>query len=276
MSVCIARPTAAPARILLDFLRGRSELVTMPDKPHRVLLQAALNGGREHPAMPRTAKELAREARGAVDAGARALHLHPVDADGRETLAAEPCAAALRAVRAACSGIPLSLTTSAGIEPDPRRRHELVAGWTVLPDLVTANQGEPGIVELCEMLIARGVGIEAGLLAKADAEAFVASGLADRCVRVLIEPLDADPDDAIAHAHVMEEIVAAAGISLEQVHHGDGLASWAVNRRALERGHGIRTGLEDTPVLPDGSLAPDNAALVRQAAAMILQAGRVS
>jgi uncharacterized protein (DUF849 family) len=74
----------------------------------------------------------------------------------------------------------------------------------------------------------------------------------------------------------MEEIVAAAGISLEQVHHGDGIASWAVNRRALERGHGIRTGLEDTPVLPDGSLAPDNAALVRRAAAMIAQAGLLS
>jgi uncharacterized protein (DUF849 family) len=41
-----------------------------------------------------------------------------------------------------------------------------------------------------------------------------------------------------------------------------------VNERALARGHGIRTGLEDTPVLPDGRPAPDNAALVRAAALM--------
>ena len=77
----------------------------------------------------------------------------------------------------------MSLSTSAGIEPDPRRRLELVASWDVLPDLVTANQGEGGVPELCEHLIARGVGIEAGLLCVADAEAFVRSGLADRCIR---------------------------------------------------------------------------------------------
>ena len=195
--------------------------------------------------------------------------MHAYDADGAESLAAEPCAAALRAIRAACPGVPVSLTTSADIEGDPRRRLELVAGWTELPDLVTANQGEDGIVELCEHLIGRGVGIEAGLLELADAHAFVRSGLADRCVRVLMEPLDADPGDAAAHAAAMEEVVTAAGIALEQVHHGDGIASWAVNQRALDRGHGIRTGLEDTTVLPDGRLAPDNAALVRTAAVLM-------
>jgi orotate phosphoribosyltransferase len=197
------------------------------------------------------------------------VHVHAYDADGAESLAAEPCAAALRAVRARCPCVPVSLTTSADIEGDPRRRLELVAGWTELPDLVTANQGEDGIVELCEHLIGRGVGIEAGLLELADAHAFVRSGLADRCVRVLMEPLDADPRDAAAHAAAMEEVVTAAGIALEQVHHGDGIASWAVNQRALDRGHGIRTGLEDTTVLPDGRLAPDNAALVRTAAVLM-------
>ena len=56
---------------------------------------------------------------------------------------------------------------------------------------------------------------------------------------------------------------------LAHVHHGDGVAGWAVNARALHRGHGIRTGLEDTTVLPDGRRAPDNAALVRAAAALM-------
>jgi uncharacterized protein (DUF849 family) len=207
-----------------------------------------------------------------VAEGAQVLHLHPYDSAGRETLAAEACAVALHAVRALCPGVPVSLSTSAGIEPDPRRRLEQVARWTVLPELVTANQGEPGIRELCDELIAGGVGIEAGLLSVADAEAFVRSELGDRCVRALIEPLDADPAQAVAHAAEMEEILVAAGISLEQVHHGDGVASWAVNKRALERGHGIRTGLEDTTVLPDGRPAADNATLVRAAAAMMAHA----
>lgn len=233
------------------------------------LLQVALNGSRDHPRAPRTPGELAAEGRASAEAGARVLHLHPYDPTGRETLAAEPCAAALRAVRAACPGIPVSLSTSAGIEPDPGRRLELVSRWTVLPELVTANQGEPGIDELCAHLVARGVGIEAGLLSLADAELFVRSGLAKSCVRVLIEPQDANPQQAVAHAAVMEELILGAGITLEQVHHGDGLASWAVNERALRRGHGIRTGLEDTTVLPDGHPAPDNAALVRAAVALV-------
>jgi uncharacterized protein (DUF849 family) len=231
-------------------------------RPRPRLLQAALNGSRsrsEHPAIPRTPDELARDSRAAVDAGADVLHIHAFDPAGVETLAAEPCAAALRAIRASCPGVPISLTTSAGVEPDPDRRLELIAAWTELPDIVTANQGEGGILELCDHLLGRGVGIEAGLLSLADAEAFVAAGIADRCVRVLIEPLDADPQTAIAHAAAMEEALASASITLEQVHHGDGLASWAVSRRVLERGHGIRTGLEDTTVMPDGRPAADNA-----------------
>lgn len=238
------------------------------------LLEVALNGSRAHPHVPRTARELAEAARACVAAGAQVLHLHPYDFEGRETLAAEPCAAALRAVYAACPGIPVSLSTSAEIEPDPARRRALVASWTVLPELVTANQGEAGIIELCRDLMARGVGIEAGLLSRTDAEAFVRSGVADHCVRVLIEPLDADAEDAVAHAAAMEDILRRAGISLPQVHHGDGLASWAVNARAVRRGHGIRTGLEDTAVLPDGQVAPDNAALVRAATLLMADPGR--
>jgi uncharacterized protein (DUF849 family) len=233
------------------------------------VLQAALNGDRAHPASPRTPDELAREARAAVDAGAMSLHLHPYDEGGRETLASEPCAAALRAVRAACPGIPISLSTSAAIEPEPARRHGLVAAWTQVPDLVTVNQGEGGTARLCELLLAKGIGIEAGLLSLEDARAFVASGIAARCVRAMVEPLDADPEDAVAHAEAIERLLAENDVLLAQVHHGDGIASWAVNRRAAARGHGIRTGLEDTPVLPDGTTASGNGELVAAAASLL-------
>jgi uncharacterized protein (DUF849 family) len=191
-------------------------------------------------------------------------------ADGEETLEAEPCAAMVRAIREACPGIPISQTTALYIAgDDPERRLALVESWSELPELVTANQGELGIVELCELLLARGVGIEAGLLSVADAEAFVESPIADRCRRVLVEPLDADADTAVAHAEAMENVVAEAGIQLEQVHHGDLIASWAVSERAARRGHGIRTGLEDVTVLPDGTPARDNAELVRAAAQLL-------
>lgn len=249
----------------------------MPVRTTPPLLQAALNGARDHPRAPRTPPELAADARAAVAAGAGVIHLHAFDGAGRETLGAAPVAAALAAVRRACPGVPISLSTSAAIEPDPARRRALVAAWTALPDLVTANQGEPGIGELAEHLAGRGVGIEAGLLSLEDARRFVASGLAGRlgarCVRLLVEPLDAAPEAAVAHAAAIEAALAAAALEHEQVHHGDGVASWAVSERALARGHGMRAGLEDTPVLSDGRPAPDNAACVRAAAEMMARAG---
>jgi uncharacterized protein (DUF849 family) len=239
-----------------------------------VFLQAALNGDRIHPAAPRNPTAIAAAARAAVDAGAQSVHVHAFDDAGRETLEGAACARVLRAIRSLRPETPISLTTSAAIVSDPRERFRLVESWEEIPDLVSANQGEPGIVELCELLLSRGVGIEAGLLSTDDARTFVRSGLAGRCRRVLIEPLDADPDTAIGHAATMEDIVVSAGITLEQVHHGYGIACWAVNRRALERGHGIRTGFEDVTLLPDGTPARDNADLVAAAARLIhVQAG---
>lgn len=228
-------------------------------------LQVALNGDRVHPAAPRTPPAIAEAARDAVKAGAHSVHVHAFDDAGRETLHDTACASVLRAIRALCPGIPISLTTSATIVADPAERLRMIEAWDELPDLVSANQGEPGIRELCELLLSRGVGIEAGLLTADDARAFVRSGLAPRCRRVLIEPLDADPAVAVQHAALMEDIVTAAGITLEQVHHGYDAGCWPVNRRALERGHGIRTGLEDITRLPDGSEARDNADLVAAA-----------
>ncbi len=234
-----------------------------------IFLQAALNGDRIHPAAPRHPTAIAEAARAAVEAGAQSVHVHAFDDAGRETLDGVACANVLRAIRVLCPETPISLTTSAAIVGDPVERFRIVEAWEEMPDLVTVNQGEPGIAELCELLLSRGVGIEAGLLSTEDARAFVLSGLAGRCRRVLIEPLDADPDIAVQHAARMEDIVVSAGITLEQVHHGYGVGCWAVNRRALERGHGIRTGLEDVTLLPDGKQARDNADLVAAAARLI-------
>lgn len=210
-----------------------------------------------------------RRRRARPEAGAQSLHFHPYDEEGKETLEARLCAAALRAVRNACPGIPISLSTSAAIEPNPKRRLELIDSWTELPNLVTANQGEEGITELCRRLAAKRIGIEAGLLTLDDARTFVHLGIADECKRVLVESLNADPQQAVAHAYEIENVLWEAEIPLEQVHHGDGIASWAVNRRAVERGHGIRTGLEDTPVLPNGRVTTGNGELVAAAAEML-------
>lgn len=237
-------------------------------------LQVALNGDTTHPAMPRTADEIARDAAACVAAGATLLHLHAFDDDGHESLAAEPVGRMLRAVRAVCPGVPLNVTTFAAIVPDPRARLELVSSWTELPDLIAANQGEAGIDEVTDVLARRGVGIEACMMSIADTERFVANGGHERFARVVVEPLETRTDDALALDAEMETMLADAGVRLPQLHHGVGAASWQVSRRALARGHSIRTGLEDTSVLEDGSAADSNVQLAVAAAALVSDATR--
>ncbi|WP_047496459.1 3-keto-5-aminohexanoate cleavage protein [Terriglobus sp. TAA 43] len=238
-----------------------------------VFLQVALNGDSPHPAAPRTPEAIAEVALSVVHAGAHSVHVHAYDSDGKETLHGHECGQVLRAIRRLCPDTPISLTTSAAIVSNPAERLRLIQDWDDLPDLVSANQGEPGIIPLCEHLLGRGVGIEAGLLTESDAEAFVASGLARHCRCILIEPLDLDPQVALQRAAAMERIVTDAGIQLEQLHHGYGMACWDVNRRALQRGHSIRTGLEDVITLPDGSPAANNADLTTAAVELIRNSG---
>jgi uncharacterized protein (DUF849 family) len=238
------------------------------------VLQACLNGLRDHPAAPRRPDALAADARTAVEAGAACFHVHAYGRDGRESLAPEPVAETLLALRAACPGIPISLSTASYIEPDPERRLAFVESWTELPDAVTANMSEDRILELCDLAIARGVGVEAGLLSADDARAFISSGMASRSVRALVEALDEDEAEAVARAEAIEDVLAEAGIRVEQVHHGLGMASWAIQRRAAGRGHGIRAGLEDLTVLPDGRGAAGNSDILAAAAAILARAQR--
>jgi uncharacterized protein (DUF849 family) len=235
-------------------------------------LQVALNGDSTHPAMPRTADEIARDAAACVEAGATLLHLHAFDDDGHETLAAEHVGRMLRAVRATCPGIPLNVTTFAEIVPDARARLALIEQWTELPDLVSANQGEEGVDDVAALLTARGVGVEACLLGIGDAEAFIRRGGTAAFRRLVIEPTDLDPADALAVDAEIEAMVDAAGVRLPQLHHGLGAATWAIARRAAARGHGIRTGIEDTSVLPDGRQAADNRELTVAAAKLLRDA----
>ena len=67
------------------------------------MLQACLNGDRDksfQAATPVTPREVAADARAVVAAGAEQLHIHPRDAEGRESLHPDDTAAALDAIRA--------------------------------------------------------------------------------------------------------------------------------------------------------------------------------
>ena len=152
-----------------------------------MLLKAALNGARvsgEHPALPVLPEQLAAAGAAAVAAGAGALHLHVRTPGGEESLAAGPLAETLQAVRAACPGTPVGISTGAWIEPDAERRLTAVRSWHSLPDFASVNFHEPGATALVRALLERGIAAEAGLDTAEAGELLVESGLGHRCLRV--------------------------------------------------------------------------------------------
>ncbi|MGK5558006.1 3-keto-5-aminohexanoate cleavage protein [Actinomadura kijaniata] len=229
------------------------------------MLQLCPNGGRTAAHVPDTPSRLAADVRAS---GLGDVHLHPRDAHGAETMEPAHVAAAVAAVRAAAPGVTVGVTTAAWIEPDPARRAALVRSWTVLPDHASVNWHEDGADLVAEALLDRGVGVEAGLFSGTDAAArFLAWPHADRVLRVLAEVTDTDPATAPATA---EDLLAGLAPAARPILlHGEEGGAWPVLRLAARLGLPTRIGLEDTLLLPDGSPAPDNTALVNAARAIL-------
>ncbi|MFZ1971553.1 MAG: 3-keto-5-aminohexanoate cleavage protein [Candidatus Acidiferrales bacterium] len=241
--------------------------------PHSIgvflLIECALNGGRtraEHPGVPCAPQELADSAREAVAAGAGAVHFHVRGRDERESLDADDVARAVEAVRAAIPATPFGVSTGAWIVPDVKARYEKVAAWKVLPPFASINFNEEGGVALAELLLSRGVGIEAGVGSPEAVEALVASGLAGRCLRVMFEPEQQDLRVALDGVERLEKMLERAGVKIPRLLHGLNRTAWDLIDAALQRGYDTRIGFEDVLTLPNGSQAPGNAALVGEAA----------
>jgi uncharacterized protein (DUF849 family) len=240
-------------------------------------LEAAINGSRspsEHAALPVTPAEQARTVAACRDQGADAVHVHVRDHEGRESLATGAVAALMMAVRAAAPGLPVGISTGVWIVPDPVARVSQVRGWRERPDFASVNFDEQGAADLVHALLALRVGVEAGLASPAAAETFVASGLAPRCLRVLVEPQEETVPQALATSASIEQVLSGAGITLPRLLHGTGVTTWPLLAEAARSGCDTRIGLEDTLLLPGGEIAPDNAALVAVARRMLADASR--
>jgi uncharacterized protein (DUF849 family) len=152
-----------------------------------MMLKGCLNGPRrrgDHPALPTTPAELARDAAASAAAGAQALHLHVKDDDGADTL-------------------------------DGKALANIPASRPLLPDSAgTAGQHCPG----------------------------------NRRKR--------GRSAAVAHRPGPRHSGAPAR---------QDTTCWPALRYAQRLGLPTQIGLEDTLTMPDGSSAPDNAALLRAA-----------
>jgi uncharacterized protein (DUF849 family) len=227
-------------------------------------IKACLNGGRsraEHPAVPLTAPELAADAVAVRRAGAFAVHLHPRDAGGRQTMDAAACDAAVAAIRAAAPGLPVGLSTAETIERDPFRRAAAVKAWRRPPDFVSVNVSELGWAGIARAALHAGVGVEAGLATPADAEELARSPFAHQVLRALVE-VDGGVEQARAVAQLVPD-------GVPQLWHGYDERTWEVVAAGAAAGHDVRVGLEDVLVLPHGDVAASNAELVAAAVELI-------
>jgi uncharacterized protein (DUF849 family) len=244
-----------------------------------MLIKACLNGSRApgtHPALPLTADEIANEAAKTVQVGANALHIHPRSRDGEQTLEPEACGAVLKEVRARCPGVPIGLTTGLWIDKDPEKRLEQIRAWSELPDFVSVNFNEPGTEQLCQLLLGRGIGVEAGLGNADDVKLLLEIGMAERCVRLLLEPdNDETVEASMREVEEMERLLDEEGVRTPRLLHGYNATAWPLLESALQKGYDVRIGLEDTLNMPDGRQARDNAELVAYAFRLASQAGRI-
>ncbi len=235
------------------------------------MIQAALNGSRqrnEHPGVPYSADELARDAIACVSAGAAELHLHPRDTAGLETLDPLTIYAVCRQVKEAAR-VPVGVSTGSWIEPDFEKRLALIRSWFG-PDYASVNCSEEGAVTVMQTLISAGIGVEVGIGRLEDVEIFARSMLifSNGVVRLLIEPEGEDlVDEASARErfNAIHHALDSLGAMNPRLQHTDGPLAWWAIRDARRRGWDTRIGFEDTLVGPRSKRVASNAELVAAA-----------
>jgi 3-keto-5-aminohexanoate cleavage enzyme len=258
----------------------------MPAEP--LIITVAPNGAykqaADHPALPLTAESLARTAKRTLDAGAAMLHLHVRDAQGRHSLDVETYREALRTVHNSVGdALVLQVTSEAARAYEAEAQMAMVralapeAVSVALRELDQPAIGTAGLAEFFGWLAARRIMTQVILYdvtdlhrwqrlraegVIADAPWFLLFVLGRYSATQTSSPLDLLP---FIQAHTGAEPWAMCAF---------GAAEHACATAAAALGGHVRVGFENNLYLRDGAIAPDNAALVTQAAAMATVLGR--
>lgn len=256
--------------------------------PEPLILTLAPNGAykqaAEHPALPLTPQALALTAKACLDAGAAMLHLHIRDGAGRHSLDVAGYREALRVVRAAVGDAMVLQVTSeaARVYRAPQqiamvRELQPEALSVGLREIDQPEIGEAGLADFFAALAGARTMTQVILYDAADLrrwQALRAAGTVPDAPWFLLFVLGrysagqtSDPRDLLpflaAHQGAEPWAVCAFGPT----------ENTCVAAAAAFGGH-ARVGFENNLRLRDGSLAPDNAALVRQAADVAAALGR--
>lgn len=251
------------------------------------MIMVAPNGARrgkaDHPGLPLTPAELAADVAACAAAGAAAVHLHVRDAAGAHSLDPGLYREAVAAVRAACPDIVIQVTTEAVGRYAPAEQMATVralrpaAVSLALRELVPDPASEGAARASFAWMQEAGVAPQVILYAPEEVTRcrdLVGRGVIPFAAPFLLFVLGRYAADQQSAPEDLDPFVAALG---------DLATPWAVcafGRREAEcavaaarRGGHVRVGFENNLHLPDGTLAPDNAASVAATAAMLRDAG---
>lgn len=253
-----------------------------------MVLAVAPNGARktreDHPALPITPEEIARTAAACTEAGAAMIHLHVRDRDGRHSLDPSGYRDAMAAVRREVGNRLLIQVTSEAVgRYQPPEQMAMVrelkpeAVSLAVREIVPDQAHEPAAAEFLAWMLGEGVMVQYILYSEADLARF------DDLIRRGVVPGDrhsvlfvlgryskdqtSSPTDLLPYlaANRKDHVWSLCAFGPRET-------ACAVAAAALG-GH-ARVGFENNFYLPDGSLAPDNAASVAAAAAGARAIGR--
>ncbi|MDB2390837.1 3-keto-5-aminohexanoate cleavage protein [Alphaproteobacteria bacterium] len=249
------------------------------------IIMAAPNGARkqksDHSALPVTINETVNASKACFEAGASILHAHVRDENGAHVLDAERYISLLDAMRNAVPEMLVQITTEAVGRYSPQEQADIV--FAVKPDFVSVGFGEmTGDASKEAMGFARdfyhqahaqNIHVQHILYSPENVAAFkqavddkvLPSGSAGRHHVLLVlgryaADFQSDPED-LQH-FISADLSSFASWSVCAF----GYREFDVMQAAIAAGGHCRVGFENNLHLKDGTLAPDNAALIRQLA----------
>jgi 3-keto-5-aminohexanoate cleavage enzyme len=243
----------------------------------------ARRGRADHPGLPLTADETAREAAAARAQGAEMLHLHVRDRDGAHSLDAELYIQAIAAVRRdAGADLLIQITTESVGRFTPQQQMatvEAVAPEAVsiaVRELFASDADERSAGEFLARQAERGVLVQHILYDVEDIRRF------ESLVQRGLIPLQGASQILVLGRYAVAQqsdpaellpLLAARTLPLVWTICAFGRRESAAGLVAAALGGHVRVGFENNMHLPDGRLAPDNSALVANLASALAAAG---
>lgn len=237
-----------------------------------MLIKIALNGARpknQNKYIPQSLDEIGKEVKLLFENGHKVFHIHCYDGNGNESLKPEDVNNLVSSVKRISPEIQIGISSGDWIEPDLAKRKNYIKEWKNIPDFISVNIIEDDAVEIAELLISKGVKIEAGLNEKKAAEKLIESGLYKVCFRILIEPEPENLPEAIECINEIEEVLDKNRVEVPRLLHGFNSVAWDILREAKRRGYDSRIGMEDTIYLENGEPVKSNLELINYAQSIL-------